>query len=47
MLTMVLHRELDIVGGTISIMSFVLSGLSNYLSAVVMLDGGHKFSKRL
>ena len=47
-LTMVLHRELDIVGGTISILSFVLAGFSNYQSAVVvMLDGIRKFPKRL
>ena len=47
-LTMVLHRELDIVGGTISILSFVLARFSNYQSAVVvMLDGIRKFPKRL
>ena len=47
-LTMVLHRELDIVGGTISILSFVLAGFSNYQSAVVvMLVGRRKFPKTL
>ena len=47
MLTMVLHRELEIVGGTISILSLVLSGFSNYQSAVVMLDGRRKFPEKL
>ena len=47
-LTMVLHRELDIVGGTISILPFVLAGFSNYQSAVVvMLVGRRKFPKTL
>ena len=46
-LTMVLHRELEIVGGTISILSFILSGFSNYQSAVVMLDGRRKFPEKL
>ena len=43
MLTMVLHRELEIVGGTISILSFILSGFSNDQSVVVMLVGRRKF----
>ena len=45
-LTMVLHREFEIVGGTISILSFALSGFSNYQSAVVMLDGRRKFAEK-
>merc|ERR1711962_1697665 len=47
-LTMVLHRELEIAGGTISILSCVLFAFSNYQSAVlVMLIGRLKFPEKL